>query len=332
MNVMVTGGGGFLGRYIVAKLLERGDVVHSLGRAVQPDLAHMGVRVYTGDIAHADTVEQAATGCDAIVHVAAKAGVWGTWDSFYQPNVLGTRNVLQACQRLGIERLVYTSTPSVVFTGEAFAGADESLPYGCDWLCHYAHTKAIAEAEVLAANNTNRLRTIALRPHLIWGVGDNHLIPRILQRARTGRLRRVGDGANLVDITHVSNAAQAHIDALDALNATPSSCAGKAYFLSQGVPVNLWDWINQLLTRLQIPPVTRSISAKRAYQLGAILEQVYTYLHLPGEPPMTRFLAVELSKSHWYTIAAAQRELGYKVAVSTESGLDELVQHVYGKF
>lgn len=328
MNVLVTGGGGFLGRYIVKALLERGERVCSLGRSAQPDLVQWGVTVFIGDIADVGAVAHAAQGCDAIIHVAAKAGVWGEWDSFYKPNVEGTRAVLQACKRLGIQRLVYTSTPSVVFTGEAFAGADESLPYGKNWLCHYAHTKSIAEAEVLAANDMGKLHTVALRPHLIWGVGDNHLLPRIVQRAQAGRLRKVGDGTNRVDITHVHNAAQAHIQALDALNESTPDCAGKAYFLSQGAPVNLWEWIRDLLARLNIPPVTQSISAKTAYRIGAILEQGYQLLRLSGEPPMTRFLAVELSKDHWYDISAAKKDLNYTVSISTEVGLDELVKHL----
>lgn len=331
MKVLVTGGGGFLGRYIAQALLIRGDQVRSLGRSPQPELERWGVDAITGDIADPDIVTKAATGCDAIIHVAAKAGVWGAWDSFYRPNVVGTRCVLKACERLGIQRLVYTSTPSVVFNGEAFAGADESLPYGKNWLCHYAHTKSIAEAEVLGANHLDKLRTVALRPHLIWGVGDNHLIPRIIQRAKTGRLRKVGDGTNRVDITHVGNAAQAHIDALNALGEPSPACAGKPYFLSQGAPVNLWEWMNQLLLRLNIDPITRSISANTAYRVGAILEPIYQLLHLRGEPPMTRFLAVELSKDHWYDISAAKQDLNYTVHISTEAGLDELVKHLYGK-
>ena len=326
MKVLVSGGGGFLGRYIVQKLLQRGDKVHSIGRTPQPELSAMGVEVFTGCITDRAAVRDAATGCDAIIHVAAKAGVWGSWDSFYQPNVIGTRCILQVCQQLGIQRLVYTSTPSVVFTGEAFAGADESLPYGKNWLCHYAHTKSIAESEVLAANDMQNLRTVALRPHLIWGVGDNHLIPRIIHRARTGRLRKVGNGTNLVDITHVNNAAQAHLQALDALD-TNSAVCGKAYFISQGTPVNLWEWVETLLERLQIPPIRKSISATSAYRLGNMLEKIYSFLRIASEPPMTRFIAVELAKSHWFNISAAKRDLNYTIETSTAAGLDEFIRH-----
>lgn len=329
MKILVTGGGGFLGRYIIKALLARKDQVVSLGRRAQPDLESWGVEVCLGDVADSEAVLAAAKGCDAVIHVAAKAGVWGTWESYFQANVLGTRNVLAACREHGIQRLVHTSTPSVVFSGEAFEGADESLPYGQNWLCHYAHTKSIAEREVLEANDLTGLRTTALRPHLIWGVGDNHLIPRIVERARAGKLRKVGSGKNRVDITHVYNAAQAHVLALDALDS--GTAAGRAYFLSQGESVNLWDWVNGLLTGLGVSPVEKSISARAAYRIGAVMEVLYRLFHLSGEPPMTRFVAVELAKSHWFDISAAKRDLGYQVEVSTEAGLRELILDLNGK-
>lgn len=271
-----------------------------------------------------DTLVRAADGCEAVFHVAAKAGVWGDWETYYRPNVLGTRNVLEACRQTGVPYLVHTSTPSVVFTGEAFEGANESLPYGRNWLCPYPETKAMAEREVLGANSPGKMATCALRPHLIWGPGDPHIVPRILQRAKAGRLRIVGDGTNRVDITHVRNAAHAHLLALDALKA--GRAGGKAYFISQGEPVVLWDWINTLLRGVGIPEITRKISLERAYRLGGVLEKTWSWLRLPGEPPMTRFVAVELAKSHWYDISAAKCDLGYAPLVGTEEGLEEIIR------
>lgn len=324
MKVLVTGGGGFLGRYIVKKLLERDYDVTILGRTPQLDLKEQGVSVLQGDISDEAAVQKACKGQDAVFHVAARAGVWGSWDDFFRPNVMGARNILAACRANGIKRLVHTSTPSVVFSGQSFENADESLPHGRDWLCHYAHTKAIAEQEVLEAHDPEGLRTVALRPHLIWGVGDPHLIPRVLERAH--RLRIVGAGDNLVDITHVENAAAAHLNAFDALET--GHTGGKAYFISQGEPVRLWDWINDLLIRLGRPPVTRKISLRSAYNIGAILEFVYKTLRLKSEPPMTRFVAVELGKSHYFNISAARRDLGYTPEITTEAGLDALVRHI----
>ncbi len=324
MAILVTGGGGFLGRHMVDLLLARGEKVRILGRSAQKDLAARGVEVIRGDMADAAVIDTAVAGCTAVFHVAAKAGFWGDYESYFRPNVLATRHIIQACQKHGITRLVYTSTPSVVFNGEPLSGADESLPYGEDFPCHYPETKAMAEREVLAANGQKGLLTCALRPHLIWGVGDPHIVPRIVERARQGRLRIVGPGTNRVDITHVKNAATAHLQAYDAL---PSgSCAGKAYFISQGEPVILWDWINDLLARLGEPQVTGKISAGKAYCLGAILEKVYRFFRLKGEPPMTRFLAVEFSKDHWFDVRAAYRDFGYTPSLSTEDGLDELIE------
>jgi len=220
-----------------------------------------------------------------------------------------------------VRALVHTSTPSVVFNGEAFRGADESLPYGDNWLCAYAETKAIAEEVALKAAST-QLKVCALRPHLIWGPGDPHLFPRVLARARAGKLRIVGDGQNQVDVTHVDTAADAHLGALDALLAGRAN--GKAYFLSQGEPVKLWEFINRLLVGAGEKPVTRRISKRAAYCLGALLEGVWTLCRLKGEPPMTRFVAVELAKDHWYDVSAARRDLGLKPAVDTWAELDRL--------
>lgn len=328
MKILVTGGGGFLGRYVVKKLLEKGYAVRVLGRSEQPDLKTAGVDVIQGDIRDAKLVRAAARGVDVIQHIAAKAGVWGTWDDYYQINVVGTRNVLNACKELGINRLVYTSTPSVVFNGKSFQGVDENQPYGENWLCHYAHTKMLAEKEVLSANDPDGsgLRTIALRPHLIWGVGDNHLIPRVIARARSGKLRIVGDGTNKVDIVHVENAAEAQLRAQVALERIES--CGQPYFITQGEPVVLWDWINGLLERLGISKVEKRISLPTAYRVGAVMEGVWKTLRLKGEPPMTRFVATELAKDHFFDITSARHNLGYQPVVSIEQGLDELVNEL----
>lgn len=320
MKVLVTGGGGFLGRYVIDRLLARGYEVASLGRSPQPDLAQRGVRVVQGDLGHAQVVLEAVQGCEAVFHVAARAGVWGPWAAYYQANVVGTRHVVEACQTAGVQRLVYTSTPSVVFNGQPFQGAGESLPYGQHHLCAYSQTKAEAEALALQADEPGGLRVCALRPHLIWGKGDPHLLPRVLAKAQAGRLRRVGQGSNRVDITRVENAADAHIQALDAL--AEGRAGGKAYFLSQGEPVVLWDWVNQLLEACAIPPVRRGVPLPVAYAMGRLLERVWTVGRLSGEPPMTRFVAVELAKDHWFDISQARKDLGYTPERHpTEAGL-----------
>jgi 2-alkyl-3-oxoalkanoate reductase len=325
MRILVTGGGGFLGREVVNQLLACGERVRSFGRAPQPALAARGVEVCAGDLADAEAVARAVAGCDAVIHTAAKAGVWGAWKEYFEPNVLGTQNVLAAMRRHGVSRLIYTSTPSVVFNGEGHAGVDESQPYGHDFPCAYPHTKALAEQAALAAHDGQNLRVVALRPHLIWGAGDPHLVPRIL--ARAGKLRIVGDGTNRVDLTHVRHAAQAHLLALDALAAPGHPVGGRAYFISDGAPVALWEWINTLLCQLGHPPITHRISLGAAHTTGALLETLWRALpFLPGEPPMTRFVAAELAKDHWYSIAAARRDLSFTPATNLSAEMDELVR------
>lgn len=321
LRVLITGGGGFLGRALAQRCLARGWLVQATGRSAQPDLAAQGVTFIPGDIADLTHARKMVAGCNAVFHVAAKAGIWGKREDFERSNIGGTRAVVAACQLEGVTDLVYTSTPSVVFTGQPFRGADESLPYGSNWLGDYARTKAQAEALALAAH-TGNLRVTALRPHLIWGHGDPHLFPRLLARARSGKLRIVGDGTNRVDVTHVSTAAAAHLGALDALQA--GRAGGRAYFISQGEPVNLWDFVNRLLVGAGIQPVTRHVPLAVAYAAGATLEATWATLRLKGEPPMTRFVATELAKDHWFNVSAAQRDLGLKSEVNTWEALDAL--------
>lgn len=323
MRALVTGGGGFLGRYIVHQLLDRGYAVRSLGRRAQPDLEALGVEVHCGDLADSAVVEAAVAGVDAVFHVAAKAGVWGSWSEYFAANVTGTVNVVAACQRHGVRRLVYTSTPSVVFNRCHFRGEGNELPYGKNWLCHYAHTKAIAEQAALAANRDG-LSVVALRPHLIFGPGDPHLLPRVIESVRAGRLKIVGDGQNRVDVSYVEDVATAHLAAFDALES--GACAGKAYFLSQGEPVAIWPWLNQILAGLGHPPLQRRIPLWLAYAAGGGAEIVWKLLARPGEPPITRFVAVELAKDHYFDQTAAQRELGFRPKFSMEMALAKTIE------
>lgn len=322
MNALVTGGGGFLGRAIVRKLRARGDDVRSVARSSYPDLAELGVEQFQGDVIDLAAMERAVSGRDLVFHVAAKAGIWGPYRDYHQTNVVGTENVISACRKLGVQRLVFTSSPSVVFTGRDHENIDESAPYAKDFLAHYPATKAMAEKLVLEANNS-ALATVALRPHLIWGPGDHHLIPRLIDRARAGKLRRIGDGKNRVDTVYVDNAADAHLLAADRLR-PGSPIAGKAYFLSDGEPVVLWDFINRILELAQIPPITKCIPARAAYEVGAVFELVYRIFGVRREPRMTRFLAKQLSTSHWFDLTAARRDLDYRPAVTIDEGLKRI--------
>jgi len=322
VKALVTGGGGFLGKAIVKLLRERGDEVRSFSRSEHPALAELGIEHCRGELGDAEAVKLAADGCDIVFHVAAKAGVWGPYEEFYRANVLGTKHVIEACRHHGIKRLVHTSSPSVVFDGTDMEGVDESVPYPQHFEAFYPQTKAEAEQLVLQAND-QELATVALRPHLIWGPEDNHLVPRILERGAKGALRKLGTRECLADTIYIDNAAQAHLQAADHLD-IGSAVAGKAYFLSQGEPLPLWEVVNRILDAGDIPPVTRSISPELAYKLGAALEKIYTLLRLKGEPRMTRFVAKELSTAHWFDLSAARRDFGYDPKVSFDEGLERL--------
>jgi nucleoside-diphosphate-sugar epimerase len=322
-RVLVTGAGGFLGLYLVEALVRRGDRVRALCRGQYAELDALDVQTVRADVQDREAVIDACQQIDVVYHAAAVAGIGGPWRHYYGINTLGTRHVVEGCLRHGVGRLVYSSSPSVTFDGRDQCGVDESVPYPTRWLAHYPHSKALAEQHVLSVNGQGGLLTCSLRPHLIWGPRDRHLIPRLLDRARRGRLRRVGEGKNLIDTIYVENAATAHLQAADALK-PGSPVAGRAYFLSQGEPVNCWQWIDDLLAVAGLPPVRKSISLPAAWLAGAILETVYRVLNLPGEPPMTRFLAAQLATSHYFDLTRARQDFGYQPAISLQEGMRRL--------
>jgi nucleoside-diphosphate-sugar epimerase len=322
-KVLITGGGGFVGKIIVQQLRARDIDCLVVGRHSYPQVEALGAVCRQGDICDRGFMRECCRGRDTVFHVAALAGIWGRWQDYYATNVLGTENVLAGCRAEGVSHLIYTSTPSVVFNNNSICNGDEQLPYTDHFLCHYARSKAMAEQLVLSASDQS-LRTCAIRPHLVWGPGDPHLLPRIIERGRKGQLKQVGAGQNLVDISYVDNVAHAHLLAADNL-AGPGTAAGRAYFISQGEPVNLWQWINELFSRLDIAPIRSKISNQAAYGIGALLEGVYCLAGWQNEPQMTRFLAQQLAKSHYFSIARARRDLGYQLLVSTDEGMERLL-------
>jgi nucleoside-diphosphate-sugar epimerase len=322
-RVLVTGGGGFLGKALIKRLLQHTPNIRSLSRKQYPELDALSVEQVQGDIIDPVAVERACQERDLVFHVAAKTGgMWGPYQGFHETNVVGTRHIIEACKQQEIAYLIHTSSPSVVYDGDAdVMGVDESAPYPGRYQTFYQETKAQAERLVVQACAEEVVRAIILRPHLIWGPGDTHFVPRIIKQAKT--LRRVGDGKNRIDTTYISNAAQAHILAAEKLMAN-QQLSGRIYFISQGEPVYLWDMVNHLLAAAGQPPVKKSIPKGLAYAIGWVLEWVYKGLGIASEPRMTRFLANELSRSHWFDISAAKRDLGYVPEVSLTEGLKEL--------
>lgn len=326
MRALITGGGGFLGSRIAKRLNSRGDRISVLGRRKYSHLDSV-IESIQCDIRDKQGVSEALKGCDAVFHAAAVPGVWGDYKMYYSINVEGTRNVIDGCREQGVKKIIFTSSPSVVFGDSDLENVDESVPYPESYLCHYPETKALAERMVVDANRVDGLSTVSLRPHLIWGAGDPHLVPRVLDRAKKGNLVRVGNGTNLVDMIHVENAAAAHVQVCDALG-PGSPVAGQCYFISDGEPVILWDWIDNLLMALGEYPVSRTISYKTARFLGAILERFHGLLRLKREPLMTRFVAAQLATSHYFDISKAKRDFGYAPVISPEDGMDEMIKYL----
>lgn len=323
MRILVTGGGGFLGTHIIQELLKNPTyIVTNFSRHTYSHLEDIGVPTIKGDLRKKEDVERALDqGFDAIFHVAALAGVWGKFDDYYSINYLGTRNLLEAAKARGIQKFVYTSTPSVVFNKDDLLGVGEEQPYATDFLNGYSETKTMAEKLVLGMNDGNTFLTCAIRPHLIWGPGDPHLFPRVIQKGKLGKLRIVGDGENLVDIIYVENAALAHVQAFEHLKPGSPVC-GEAYFVGQERPVRLWDFINQVLGQVKVEPVMRTIDVTTAYRLGWFMEKAFKALGInKPEPPMTRFVALNLGKSHYFSHEKAKKHFGYVPKVSIEEGL-----------
>lgn len=325
MKALVTGGGGYLGGALVRALLARGDEVVTLQRGDYPWLARSGVQVNRGDVSDHNAMVSASRECDVVFHVAGKTGVWGGGEEYYRVNVAGTESVINACLENGVRRLVYTSSPSVIFSGKDEEGVDESVPYPRHYYNNYQYSKAIAERKILAVNGDD-LATVALRPHLIWGPDDPHLVGRLAERARSGKLKLVNRD-NLVDCTYIDNAVSAHLQAAGKL-APGSICAGRAYFITNGEPLPMRTLINRILESMNLPP-TGTISPTSAYLLGFLYETIYSAFGIKQEPLMTRFVARQLSCSHWYDISAAGRDLGYRPEVSIETGLEKLARMLH---
>jgi nucleoside-diphosphate-sugar epimerase len=321
-NVLVTGGGGFLGKAIVKKLVKKNLSVTSFSRNFYPDLENLGVIQIQGDLADKTAVLKAFKHIDTVFHVAAKPGIWGPYEEFFKVNVTGTKNVISACLNNKIKQLIYTSSPSVIFDENDMENVDENVPYPKKYLAPYPETKAMAEKMVRNAANKG-LKTIIIRPHLIWGPEDNHMVPRIIKRAN--KLKRVGRKDDLVDTIYVDNAADVHILAFQKLMENPS-LSGNIYFVSQDDPVSKWKMADAFLDAAGLAPINGHISTKTAYIAGSMFEFVYKLFNIKTEPPITKFAAKELATSHWFNISKAKKDLGYSPRISTKEGLKRLKQ------
>lgn len=323
MKILVTGGGGFLGSSVCRQLAAAGHEVIAFQRSPADHLASHGVRSFEGDITNFSQLARAAAACDAVIHTAGKAGIWGNPKAFHAINVDGTANVIRACRENGIQFLVHTSSPSVVHAGDDIAGGDESLPLATHFSAPYPETKAEAEKLLIAANSEN-LKTTALRPHLIWGPGDPHILPRLLAKAKGGSLALPAP-EKIIDTIFVENAALAHTKALDEL-VSSARCAGKAYFVTNNEPMPQGEIIGKLLAALGAEVKIRAVPVSVAKTAGALCETAWRTLGLKGEPPVTRFSVEQLATTHWFDTTAAKRDFGYTPTITIAAALNILAQ------
>ncbi|MDR1578670.1 MAG: NAD-dependent epimerase/dehydratase family protein [Deltaproteobacteria bacterium] len=322
MRVLVTGANGFLGGRVATLLLEKGFDIRVLVRRPAPNLVALGAEAYLGDLADLPSLERATDGVEGVIHCAAKSGVWGPLSDYVENNAMGAARILEVARQRRVRYFVYTSSPSVVHAGGDLRGVDESAPYMNDTAQPYAYSKMLAERLVLRAN-TPDFQTLALRPHLIWGPGDPHLSPRLVERAKRGRLHLFSGGPYIVDATYIDNAATAHILALEKL-AAGAPVGGQAYFIGQDHPMDLTLLVNLLLRAAGVEPVKARINKSLGRFLGWSLEKIWTLARIAKEPPLTLFTARQLSSSHWYNLERAKTALGYQPWVSLEEGLQRL--------
>jgi len=321
MRFLVTGAGGFVGKALCLRLIGLGHEVRGIARGNYPELSRAGVQMVRADLAdNPFKYEEYFQQIDGVFHVAAKVDMWGEYDDFYRANVVATENVLRSCKKYGVPRLVYTSSPSVIADGANLFGVDETRPYPGRHQAHYPATKALAERLVIASNSENLLYTCSLRPHLIWGPGDTNLVPTILKKARAGKLVQVGAGENKTDLTFIEDCVEAHILAMHALQDNPEA-RGKVYFITQGEPVNMWGWINQILDRNGLPRVKKKVPVWLALPLAWCSEK--WALIAGGEPALTRFLVCEMSTSHYFSLKRAEKLLGYKPSCTIQEAMEK---------
>jgi len=330
MKVLVTGGGGFIGLALVRRLVELGFDVSTFSRKIYPEHEKSGVNIFQGDLANLEEFEKACKGNEVVFHVAAKAGIWGSYKKFYQPNVKGTENVIRACIKNRVQKLIFTSSASVIFDNSHLEGVDESMEYPEKPVSNYTATKAMAEQLVLNANS-NSFTTISLRPHLVWGPGDTQLIPGILKRAKTGRLRKIGKKDFLIDTTYIDNLIDAQILALKMLDENPAKISGEAFFITNAEPVSVWTFINSILQSAEMQPVKNVVPKYMALFIAWIFENIYIVFRLKSEPFITRFAIYELCSHHWFDISAARTMLGYKPKVDFNKGIKRLKEFLNQK-
>ncbi len=360
MTVLVTGASGLLGGAVARLLVERGEQVRTLQRSLS---GVPGAEDVAGSVTDPAVVARAVDGADAVVHLAAKVSLAGDPAEFERVNVRGTEVLLDAAERAGVRRFVQVSSPSVAHAGASLVGvgaepADPARARG-----EYARTKAASEVLALSRDRgpagraslpgphqgagaaqgrsqpgddggtpagDDDFRVVAVRPHIVWGPGDTQLVERVIDRAARGRLPLLGHGAALIDTTYLDNAAAGIVAALDRLGDRPDAVRGRAYVLTNGEPRTVADLLTGICRAGGVEPPRWRVPAGLARTAGGLVEAVWRVRPGADEPPMTRFLAEQLSTAHWFDQRAVRAELGWRPAVSIDEGMRRLAAHYGG--
>jgi nucleoside-diphosphate-sugar epimerase len=322
MKALVTGATGFLGKALARRLQSCGNEVTALGRnpSVLAELEQEGMHSVRADLADGQTIKAACQGKEVVFHSGALSSAWGPARLFYQANVLGTRNVIAGCEAAGVRRLVYVSTPSIYFRFESRMNVREDAPLPAGTVNEYARTKLLAEQEIDRAF-THGLPVISIRPRAIFGEGDNAILPRLISRLQTGRMRVIGDGQNTADLTYVENV----VDALLLCANAPEVLLGRKYNITNGEPLPLWGLIRKVCEALDYEFPRRRIPYPAALGLATVLEIVNSLLPGRPEPLLTRYMVGVLAKSTTLDISAARGDLGYVPRISVEEGFQRFV-------
>ena len=322
MKTLITGATGFLGGALTYRLHNMGWDVTALGRnpAKLNQLEDGGIRIARADISKKDEVNASFSDFDLVFHCAAFPSPWGGFEKFYQANVIGTRNIVNACLENNVKRLVYVSTPSIYFDYNSRISVKENDPLP-EPISHYAHTKLLAEEEV-DKGSAQGLAVVSIRPRALFGEGDTVIFPRLLSRLKSGRLPILGDGENIVDLTYIQNV----VDALLLCAESPKNTLGKKYNISNGEPVKIWNLVNRICDELDFSHPRRKISRQAAHNVGGALEFIYSLIPYSPEPPLTRMSVSMMSNSTTLDISAAQNELGYQPKISIEEGVGRFLK------
>ncbi|WP_144751075.1 NAD-dependent epimerase/dehydratase family protein [Curtobacterium pusillum] len=318
MRVLVTGASGFLGRATAVAVRDAGHEVRTFQR--RPS-GVSGVSDVLGTMTDGAAVARAVAETDAIVHLAAKVSLAGDPADFARVNVDGTRTLVDAARAAGVGRFVFVSSPSVAHTGSSLVGAGAGPAEPARARGDYARTKAAAELVALGADAPG-FAVVAVRPHLVWGPGDTQLVGRIVNRARKGRLPLLDSGAALIDTLYVDNAASAMVAAL--VHAADDDVHGNAYVVTNGEPRPVGDLLAGICTASGVPAPRVHVPAGVARVAGAVVEAVWRVRPGEDEPPMTRFLAEQLSTAHWFDQRRTRQDLQWAPAVSIDEGLARL--------